>query len=586
MQETARSPADDITLTRRIQAVAIDQLYRQSKLMQLLTLLNSGFLVYLLWGVIDSEILLTWLAMLFLLALARSLLIYRYYRRPTHEEDLRWGNYFTIGAVVGGVIWGSGGILLYAPDLIAYQMILFFLLSGMGAGSYVANSSYLSAFYAFFIPSMLPVIIRFLMEADRLHVALGVWGAAFFFAFLFFARNASQEQNESIRLRLHNQILVDELLLKHNAAEKANVSKTKFLAAASHDLRQPLFALGLYTEMLENESDINKTREIATLIKQSFVSLKGLLDALLDISKLDAGVVKVHKESFQLQDVFDRILVDYEPMAREKNLSLRIVPSSAAVYSDPTLVERILRNLVSNAINYTREGGVVVGFKRCDNHGQIRVYDTGIGIPKHELGNIFQEFHQLANPERNREKGIGLGLAIVQRLVVLLNENITVHSKPGKGTAIYISMQQSKRSLPVTLNKDTPVIHAGANILIIEDDNEVCRSMQSFLEELGYIVLTADSEEEALRVLLREKTEPDLIISDYRLREEKNGVAAVEAVLGYLGKQLPVMIITGDTAPERLREANSHGYQLLHKPLAPQEFKRAVASLLSGSQPS
>ncbi len=270
-------------------------------------------------------------------------------------------------------------------------------------------------------------------------------------------------------------------------------------------------------------------------------------------------------------------------MARENNIALRIVPTSAVVYSDPSLVERILRNLVSNAINYTREGCVLVGLKRCGDHYEARVYDTGIGIPQNELGNIFQEFHQLSNPERAREKGIGLGLSIVKRLLALLGENITVHSTPGKGTAIFISLQRSNGSVPSTLTEQIPETRRGATILIIEDDSEVCRSMRAFLEELGYVVLTAESEEEALQRLLREQAEPDLIISDYRLRNEQNGVEAAEAVLTYVGKKLPVMIITGDTAPERLREASSHGYRLLHKPLAPEEFKLAVAQMLNGT---
>lgn len=585
MPDTAVTTTDNIQLSKRIQAEAIDLLYRQSGLMQLLTLLNFGFLVYLLWDVIPQAVLLAWLTPLIIIILFKTLLSHRYFNRPRHENsDPNWGKLFAFSSFLGGLIWGSAGIVLFPPEQIAHQAILFFLLTGMGAGAYVANSSYLPAFYAFFIPNTLPVIVRFFAEGDRLHITVACWGVAFFVAFLYFAMKNNREQIEAIRLRLHNQILVDKLLVKHNVAEQANISKTKFLAAASHDLRQPLFALGLYTEMLEHETDVSKTREISQLIKQSFDSLKGLLDALLDISKLDAGVVKVEKKSFRLQEIFDRILFDYEPMARENNIALRIVPTSAVVYSDPSLVERILRNLVSNAVNYTREGCVLVGLKRCGDHYEARVYDTGIGIPQNELGNIFQEFHQLSNPERAREKGIGLGLSIVKRLLALLGENITVHSTPGKGTAIFISLQRSNGSVPATLTEQIPETRRGATILIIEDDSEVCRSMRAFLEELGYVVLTAESEEEALQRLLREQAEPDLIISDYRLRNEQNGVEAAEAVLTYVGKKLPVMIITGDTAPERLREASSHGYRLLHKPLAPEEFKLAVAQMLNGTK--
>lgn len=576
----------DAQISSRILAESIDQLYRQTRLMQLLSLLNSGFLVYLLWGEIASEVLLSWLILLITVTLGKSFFIYRYFRHPPHYDKASlWGARFSFSSLFAALIWGSAGILLFSPDHIAHQAILFFLLIGMGAGAYVANSSYLPAFYAFFIPTLLPVIIRLFFENDRIHIAMATWGLVYFLAFLFFARNANQKQNEAIRLRLHNQILLDELVLKHNAAEKANISKTKFLAAASHDLRQPLFALGLYAEMLETETDIDKTREIATLIKQSFVSLKGLLDALLDISRLDAGVVKVEKTSFHLQEVFDRILVDYEPMASEKNITLHIVPTSVVVYSDPTLLERILRNLISNAINYTLKGGVLVGLKRIHDHYEVRVCDSGIGIPRNELGNIFQEFHQLANPERNREKGIGLGLSIVQRLLALLGENIVVHSIPGQGTAIFISLQRGNHSIPAPLGEQGPEERHGATILIIEDDEEVSRSMRAFLQDLDYSVISADSEDEALRLLLREQAEPNLIISDYRLRNEQNGVAASEAVLNYLNKKLPVLIITGDTDPERIREATSYGYTLLHKPLMPKEFRQTVAQLLAEGHP-
>lgn len=587
MQDKSAAATENAPLRQRIHAETIDQLYRQSRLMQLLTLLNSGFLVYLLWEVIAHEILLTWLTLLVTLTLARSLLGYRYFNRNQRGNESLWAARYTLGALIAGISWGSAGILLYPPDETAYQAILFFLLTGMGAGAYVANTSYLTAFYAFFIPTLVPVIIRFFLDSDKLHITIGLWGIVFFLSFLYFARKAHYEQIEAFRLRLHNQLLLDELVLRHNAAEQANLSKTKFLAAASHDLRQPLFALGLYTEMLESETDINKIREISTLIKQSFFSLKGLLDALLDISRLDAGVVKVHKESFHLQEVFDRILVDYAPMAIDKNITLRIVPTTAVVYSDPSLVERILRNLVSNAINYTQEGAVLVGLKRTGNHYTVRVCDSGIGIPQSELGNIFQEFHQLANPERDREKGIGLGLSIVKRLLELLEENIVVNSAPGQGTSVFVSLQQSNKSVPAAIiSEQAPEVIGGASILIIEDDHEVCRSMHAFLEGLGHRVLSADSEDEALRLLLRERVEPDLIISDYRLRNDQNGVAAAEAVITYLDKKLPVMIITGDTAPERIREANSHGYRLLHKPIAPQELKLAVAQMLTGDKAS
>lgn len=586
MSHTTTAASGDALLHEQISAEAIDLLYRQSRVALLVALINSVFLLYVLWGVVPHTTLLTWFALVMALTAARAVVTYRYFSRPlTPGTHSRWGGYATYGSLLGGLLWGSAGILLYVPDQVAYQAVLYFLLGAMGAGAFAAYTSFIPAFYAFFIPALLPILFMLFRDGDRLHFTMAIWGSAFFVSFIYFARNAYHAQIEAIRLRLVNQKLLDELRSKHHTAEQANLSKTKFLAAASHDLRQPLFALGLYTEMLEIESDIDKSHEIAALIRQSFFSLKGLLDSLLDISRLDAGVVKIERKNFSLQELFDRIVFDYEPMAIDKDIRLHVVDTSAIAWSDPVLIERVLRNLVSNAINYTREGEVLLGVKRCGEHYEIRVYDTGMGIPQEELGTIFEEFHQLANPERDRSKGIGLGLSIVQRLLALLGENITAHSKVGRGTAMCFSLPRGTGAVPLTFTERTPETRPGARILLIEDDEEVRRSICAFLGELGYAVLSADSGDAALQ-LLEHESPPELIISDYRLRGGENGVDAAEAVLEHLGTKLPVMIVTGDTAPARLREAISHGYRLQHKPVVPSDFRRAVAQMLNHGNPA
>ncbi|HEX9801675.1 MAG TPA: HAMP domain-containing sensor histidine kinase, partial [Gammaproteobacteria bacterium] len=374
MSHTTSTASGDALLHEQISAEAIDLLYRQSRVALVVALINSVFLLYVLSGVVPNTTLLSWFALVMALTAVRSVITYRYFSQPLRPDASgRWGSYATYGSLLGGLLWGSAGILLYVPDQVAYQAVLYFLLGAMGAGAFAAYTSFIPAFYAFFIPALLPILFMLFRDGDRLHFTMAIWGSAFFVSFIYFARNAYHAQIEAIRLRLVNQTLLDELLSKHRAAEQANLSKTKFLAAASHDLRQPLFALGLYTEMLEIESDIGKSHEIASLIRQSFFSLKGLLDSLLDISRLDAGLVKVERKNFYLQELFDRIVFDYEPMAIDKDIRLHVVDTSAIAWSDPALIERVLRNLVSNAINYTREGEVLLGVKRCGEHYEIRV---------------------------------------------------------------------------------------------------------------------------------------------------------------------------------------------------------------------
>lgn len=582
MSTISSTDSPEAELYNHIKAESVHLLYRQLMVALPVALINATFLVYVLWDVIPHTTLLVWFSLITTLTISRILQSYIYFSRtPSDTAAARWGTLFTTCALLHGLLWGIAGIILYVPDQIAYQAILYFLLTAMGAGAFAISTSSIPAFYAFFIPCLTPILVMLIIEGDRIHSTMAILGVAFFIAFLFFGRNAYHAQLESIRLRLENQRLLGELRNKHKNAEQANISKAKFLAAASHDLRQPLFALGLYTEMLGIETDIKKTHEIANLIKQSFLSLKGLLDALLDISKLDAGVMRVEKMNFSLRDIFDRIMFDYEPMAIDKGIKLRVVKTSAVVYSDPHLIERTLRNLVSNAIKYTHEGVVLVGLRRGSERHEICVSDTGIGIPQEELDNVFQTFYQVAKPRQDCSKGVGLGLAIVRRLVTLLGENISVRSEVGRGTSMSFSIQRGKETVPPTLVEKIPTTKAGAVILIIEDDKEVCSSMCAFLEELGYVTLSAGCEDEALRILIREKSQPDMIISDYCLGQDSNGIAAAETVLAYLGKKLPVMIITGDTAPERIKEAASHGYQLQHKPIAPEIFVRTITQMLS-----
>ena len=374
----------------------------------------------------------------------------------------------------------------------------------------------------------------------------------------------------------------EELGRLYQQLEAANLAKSRFLAAASHDLRQPLHALNLFVAQLRRETDQAERARLVERVDASVAAMNELFNALLDISKLDAGVVTPSISEFPVDHLLKRIEMTFAAAAREKGLRLRVVSSGAFIRSDFILLERILLNLVSNAIRYTAVGGVAVGCRRRGDALRIEVWDSGIGIPEDQRGSIFREFHQLPTAERERGGGLGLGLAIVDRLGRLLDHPIELTSRPGSGSrfAVVVAMASS-RQLP-----DQPPEAAatdrtlGKLVLVIDDDALVLDSMRGVLKSWGCGVVTANSGAAALACLADLEGPPDLIISDYRLADGTNGIQAIERLRKALRAPVPAFLISGDTAPERLREARASGYYLLHKPVLPITLRATISQLL------
>ena len=380
-------------------------------------------------------------------------------------------------------------------------------------------------------------------------------------------------------------MLVKQLQEQKGDAEQANIAKSKFLAAASHDLRQPLHALTLFTSVLDEEIKYPKTRRVVDQIKASVDALKNLFNALLDISKLDAGVIKVERTDFNLQPLLDKLANDFEPLAKEKGLQIDCSICTYAVRSDLTQLEQILRNYISNAIRYTDNGEIKLTCVADDKNITINVIDTGIGIAQDKQQEIFEEFHQLSNPERDRSKGLGLGLAIVHRTAKLLGHRINVESQPGKGSTFSISVPQAQHVIENNeadsdLSKDDR--HARNELIIVIDDEASIREgMQSLLQQWGYEVICAADKEEALSLLGQQNRIPDGIIADYRLRDYKTGIEVVHAIHAEYNKIIPTLIVTGDSSVDKLREVNNSGFQVLHKPVAPIKLRAFLRHIQS-----
>jgi GAF domain-containing protein len=384
-------------------------------------------------------------------------------------------------------------------------------------------------------------------------------------------------------IAIENARLFDEIQDKSRQLEIADKYKSHFLASASHDLRQPLHALNLFVAQLHSENDPAESERLVSRIDAAVASMNELFESLLDMSKLEAGILEPHFTEFPIQRVFKRIETTFVDAAKQKGLRLAVVPSTAWIRSDVILFERILMNLVSNAVRYTSRGGVVVGCRRRGEQLRVDVCDSGPGIAEEQQQSIFAEYYRLGAVEPDRGGGFGLGLAIVDRLGQLLGHKIELTSRPAQGSRFSVAAplaaeQRAAAEAPATSALPDPA--RGKLVLVIDDDALVLEGMGGMLRSWGCDVLTADSEESALSTVAAGKQPPDLIISDYRLMNGKTGIEVIERLRGTLGASIPAFLISGDTAPERLRDASESGFHLLHKPVAPMRLRAVLNQLL------
>ena len=381
-------------------------------------------------------------------------------------------------------------------------------------------------------------------------------------------------------LAIQNARLFADIAEKGRQLELANTAKSRFLAMASHDLRQPLHALGLFIAQLRTPLNAGESAKTIEQAYRAVREMNEMFNALLDISKLDAGVLLPKTDELPITRLLQIIETTFGQATRDKGLRLQVVRNDAWVRSDPLLLERILLNLVSNAMRYTGRGGIVVGCRRRGEILRIEVWDTGPGIPEDQRQNIFGEFVQLPARERDRYGGLGLGLAIVERLRQLLDHRIELTSTMGRGSRFAILVPIAAERLtslePLESPQPAAAYVEGKLILIIDDASIVLEGTGGLLRTWGYSIMTAGSEETALNELTEHRRRPDLIISDFHLPNGKTGIEAIERINAAFAASIPAVLISGDTSPERLRDAKEKGYILLHKPVDPMRLRAAM----------
>ena len=490
-----------------------------------------------------------------------------------------------------GLSWGSlGYVVLYwgTPESVIYAIGIISTVSsgalGLGAPLYRAYVTYLTC------------AIGGVMMAVALAGGPVMWPALFLTGVYYAltgmqARTADRATRRSIALKLENDRLVSQLraesqraLAAQEAAEKADRDKSRFLAAASHDLRQPLHAMGLFLESLQRSPLNDHQLTVLGHAHAASGAAAEMLTTLLDYSRLEAGVVKVRPDAFAVQPLLTALEQEFGVQADTAGLVYRTRETSAAAFADRSLVGLVMHNFISNALRYTAKGGVLIACRTRGKRLALEVWDTGPGIPRSQWDNIFKEFHQLGNPERDRRKGLGLGLAIVQRLAREMNTSVEVLSQPGRGSVFRLWLDRWQGALEDdTAPAPDTVSLVGLKVLAIDDDVAVRLGMQSLLHSWGCQCITAESSADALECL--EDITPDIIITDFRLRHEETGKQVLQALRAYMGTSVPAIIMTGDTSPQRLRDAQSTSALLLHKPVSTGQLRDAMVQLITQPQP-
>jgi two-component system, sensor histidine kinase len=571
----------------RIRSEQVRTVYLHSPTTTIGSLVAGAALVAVMWDHVSHAVLVSWLLAL---CLHQALRVHHYrgYLRagPEGQRAERWGRLYIMAAATAGVIWGSAGVLMFVPDSLAHQAMLVLILFGIATVSMGSLSAYASAFYALVLPTLLPIITRMLFDDGPARVYLAIPGIIVLCVVLSFGRTVNRIIAEWQRKRLENLDLIEELRAQkaiaeraRQVAEAASRSKTQFFAAASHDLRQPLHAMGLFAAALYEKIKDPEVLNTVKSINASVAALEGLFNELLDISKIESGALKPSVTNFPLEDVFGRLRDGFAAEAQAKGLRLTIESGGHVARSDALLLERILRNLLSNAIRYTREGGVALSATASADALRIEVRDTGPGIRPEDQQRIFEEFVQLANPGRTSKKGLGLGLSIVQRLCALLGCEIRLASEPGKGSAFSFdvprgtAVERGDREVPAPKRRTDL---SGKLVVVIDDEAAIVEGMTVLLSGWGVEVIGSLTGDEVMDAVLSRERMPDLIIADYRLAAGAVGTDVIDRLRRELDPEIPAILVTGSTGADRVSEADAKRYDLLLKPVNPETLRELI----------
>src|SRR4051812_45658987 len=461
---------------------------------------------FVFWNVVPQPYLVAWVAAIVALTAARMWVWYDYRSRPfTPAVSRNWLRVAVAGAALSGILWGIGSLFLIPPGELAYQLIFLWAVSMMAVASMFSYSAHVPTYMAYFLPATLPTLAVLLLQGTAAHFSFVAGMVLYVVVVVRFVATYNRMFFDAQKLRFENVGLVGQLTGQVEAVKAATLAKSRFLAAASHHLRPPMHPLHPYPGRLPAQEMPSPAKATLEHASQCAQTMDGMFRALLDISRLDAGAVQPEPRAFALAPLLERIRVEHEPQARDKGLRLRVVPCPAWVRADPGFLERILRNLASNAVRYTERGSILIGCRRRAGRVRIEVRDSGPGIAPAEQRLVFEEFYRTGNGARDRSKGMGLGLAIVERLARLMRVHVQLTSEPGRGSVFSVEVPLAhaadRAPAPAARAGEPQGSLAGRLVAVVDDEEMILHATRSLLEQWQCTVVVAATARQAIEQL-------------------------------------------------------------------------------------
>jgi len=556
-------------------------------------------LAYFFWGEDLSEDLTIWLAGGLISALARCALMYFFRDSECFREKprlaKRYLHLYTLATLIAGCTFGWGWLAV-VPHLSSYEQLIYLLsIVALLFGGLFAYSPFFPAYIGFSATAfwLSPLLLNYSSEIYITGLAFGIWLISLVSTMFAYRFSNAFKTNRSLEFNIYK--LLSEVTQKRDEAVSANLAKSRFLASVSHDLRQPMQAVSLSLRSLQQlilykaggEKSQQLVEENLAGLQHSVQYLNAMFEALLDISRLDAGALNVKIEFMEIETLFKSLEFEYTKIAQQEGLEFELnIPKNFDSYQvkvDIHLLERLLRNLITNAVRYTPKGSIRLAARVKDKMLDIRVVDTGLGIHRDMRNKIFDEFTQARNPlSKDKNVGMGLGLSIAKRLSNILGTKIRLHSYEGIGSVFAFKLPMRRRvgaaipaQTPSAPSSHLDVIN-GALLVVIDDDQKICEATKTMFELHGAEVITADSGDSAIQAMVFSSRLPDLIVSDYRLIGE-TGLEAVNQIREEFNFDIPAIIVTGDTAPKELNLLKQAGMEVFYKPVPADDLLLAIA---------